>query len=211
MPAPIHRLLRRALPKTGIGDSNRRPIRSIDDALTSGPVDVSRPTNRRAPWIAAAAATLVLVTLTGTSVIWHFRQPRVEEQVLRVRIEPPPDGHFVLGGAGLTVGTIALSPDGKAVAYLARVNGKTALWVRPLDASAAIQLPGTESASFPMWAPDSQSLAFFAQRNLDRNLARIQLAGGRPVTIFDAPTRTPSGRSHGAGPGVTMARFSSDR
>ena len=195
MPAPIHRLLRRALQK----DRSRRfesaadSRLEIDDALTSGPVDVSRPTNRRAPWIAAAAATLVLGALTGAWVMSLFRQPHVEEQVLRVRIEPPPDGQFVLGGAGLTVGTIALSPDAKAVAYLARVNGKTALWVRPLDASAAIQLPGTEGASFPMWAPDSQSLAFFAQRNLDRNLARIQLAGGRPVTIFDAPTRTPLG------------------
>ena len=192
-PAPVHRLLRRSLQK----DRSRRfesaadSRLEIDDALTSGLVD-ARASNaefHRAPWIAAAAATLVLGALSGAWAVAHFRQPRAEERVLRLQIEAPPDGQFVLGGAGPTIGTVAMSPDGKTVAYLARVNGKTGLWIRPLDASAASLLPGTAGAAFPMWAPDSQSLAFFAQGKLQR----IQLAGGRPVTISNVPGGIPGG------------------
>jgi Tol biopolymer transport system component len=44
-------------------------------------------------------------------------------------------------------------------------------------------LAGTEGASFPFWSPDGKSLGFFAEGKLKR----IDLAGGRPLIVADAP------------------------
>jgi len=68
-----------------------------------------------------------------------------------------------------------LSPDGIYVAFAATgADGKTALWVRPTNAVEARELPGTDSATFPFWSPDSRSLGFFA----DGKLKTVDLEGG---------------------------------
>ena len=46
------------------------------------------------------------------------------------------------------------------IAFSASVNGKSSLWVRRLDGSAARLLPDTENAGQPFWSPDSKSIAF---------------------------------------------------
>jgi Tol biopolymer transport system component len=50
-------------------------------------------------------------------------------------------------------------------------------------------LSGTEGGDFPFWSPDSQSLAFFA----DRKLKRIGIAGGSPVTLCEVDPPGPAG------------------
>ena len=61
-------------------------------------------------------------------------------------------------------------------------NGRTVLWVRPLDTVAAQPLAGTEGARGPFWSPDSQSLAFTA----DGRLKKIAASGGTVVTLAAA-------------------------
>src|SRR5262249_13459476 len=198
-PASIHRLLRRALQK----DRSRRldsaaAVRlEIDEAQTSPSTAATAApgTFSRAPWLAAAAAMLIVGALAGAWTVTRGRPQQSDSRVLRLQIDPPPGGQILIG-PGSTVGTVAISPDGKIVAYLARVNGKTGLWIRPLDASAASQLPGTEGASFPIWSPDSQSLAFY----VGEKLQRMELGGGKPVTIAN---------SSGAAPGGTLLRTGS--
>jgi hypothetical protein len=63
--------------------------------------------NRRA-WIAAALAALASGAVGGWAVS-HFRQAPSNEQILRLQIEPPPRGRFVLGGT--IFGDLAISPD----------------------------------------------------------------------------------------------------
>src|SRR5437870_1606172 len=77
----------------------------------------------------------------------------------------------------------AISPDGRAIAFVAVSVGNPGLWVRPLDSLTARELTGTEGAQLPFWSADSRSLAFFA----GGKLKRMDLAGGPPVTIADAP------------------------
>jgi serine/threonine protein kinase len=78
----------------------------------------------------------------------------------------------------------ALSSDGRQVAFVAIKDHVPMLWVRPLDKIESRALPGTEGASFPFWSPDGKSLGFFA----GDKLKRIELAGGGPIVVADAPT-----------------------
>ena len=61
------------------------------------------------------------------------------------------------------------------------------LWVRSLDTLAARSLEGTDGATSPFWSPDNRFLGFFA----DGRLKKIDVSGGPPVTLCDAPV--PSG------------------
>jgi Tol biopolymer transport system component len=76
----------------------------------------------------------------------------------------------------------ALSPDGRKVVFEATVDGRTQLWLRPLESEKLQPLPGTENATNPFWSPDSRSIAFFA----NAQLKRIDIAGGAPVTLAPA-------------------------
>jgi hypothetical protein len=53
----------------------------------------------------------------------------------------------------------ALSPDGRSIAFVARAEGQTRLWVRALDHGEAQPLPGTEDAAMPFWSADSRCRA----------------------------------------------------
>ena len=57
------------------------------------------------------------------------------------------------------------------------------LWVRSLAAGESRALPGTEGASFPFWSPDGRTIGFFA----NDKLKRIDVAGGVPLVVADAP------------------------
>src|SRR5207253_667081 len=77
-----------------------------------------------------------------------------------------------------------VSPDGLQLAYVASADNIPRLWLRPLDQVTARVLVGTENASFPFWAPDSRTIAFFA----DGKLKRVDLGGTLPQALADAPS-----------------------
>jgi len=72
-----------------------------------------------------------------------------------------------------------ISPDGRRVAFTGISEGRRQLWVRPLQSTAPIPLPGTEGAVIPFWSPDSKSLAFLSHRELKT----IDVDGGLPIRI----------------------------
>jgi serine/threonine-protein kinase len=77
---------------------------------------------------------------------------------------------------------IAISPDGSSLVYSGEQNGKSQLFIRPLDSFDARPIPGTEGAYAPFFSPDGQSIAFFAANTLKKT----SLAGGQPVTLSEA-------------------------
>jgi serine/threonine protein kinase/Tol biopolymer transport system component len=115
-------------------------------------------TNRRG-WIVAAAATLVLAAFGGWA-LSHLRQPSTDDQIIRFQVTPP-EGVGISGGGNLG-GGFQISPDGRIAAFIGMVKGKAALWVRPLDATNARLIQGSEGATRPFWSPDSRSIAFGA-------------------------------------------------
>jgi serine/threonine protein kinase/Tol biopolymer transport system component len=129
----------------------------------------------RLAWtIAAVAAALWLVTLTAAGL---YMSRRGDLSEIRFEVATPP-------GAPLN---LAISPDARFVAFIARAPGKTgnSLWVRPLDSTLARPLAGTEGAPRePFWSPDSRQIGFSA----DGKLKTVDITGAPPQTLCDAPT-----------------------
>jgi eukaryotic-like serine/threonine-protein kinase len=171
-PESVSRLLRWCLQK----DSAER-LHDIADArleLKADPASVVRPALRpsRLPWIAGvlfAAAALVLAVI-------HFGERPPERQTVKLALLPPENESF---------NEVAVSPDGRLVAFTARDGlGKSKLWVRPLNVLAAQPLEGTDGAEFPFWSPDSQWIGFFA----DSKLKKASVSGGPPQNLANAPS-----------------------
>jgi hypothetical protein len=79
---------------------------------------------------------------------------------------------------------IALSPDGRTLAFVAFNKGHLQIWVQPLDSLVPRPLEGTEGAVSPFWSPNSKYLGFFTPASGE--LKRIDLSGGPPRTICAA-------------------------
>jgi hypothetical protein len=143
------------------------------------PVVARRKSRERAAWIVAGVLALATASL---AVAYLRRGPAASPRAVQSTILPPESStfHFVGDGAG----PVEISPDGLQLAFVATdPSGKNILWVRPLDSLVARPLPGTDGARYPFWSPDSRFLGFFA----DSKLKKIEVAGGPPLSICDAP------------------------
>jgi Tol biopolymer transport system component/predicted Ser/Thr protein kinase len=154
------------------------PLEAPDGGTGVLPRAEARPT--RTPWAIAGVMALALAGLAAWT--WWPRPKPVEIGMARFTLAPPE-------GAILTVNApngpqVAVSPDGRQIAFIADQGGTTrSLWVRPLGSLSAQKLDRTDGARFPFWSPDSQTIGFFA----DGKLKRIPVSGGSPLTICDAP------------------------
>jgi Tol biopolymer transport system component len=100
--------------------------------------------------------------------------------------------------------SFAISPDGRKLAFVGTANGRSIVWVRPLDSLDARALRGTEGALFPFWSPDAREIGFFADfqlKRIDVEVGTVQViapaesgrggAWGRDGVIVFAPDKTP--------------------
>ena len=149
--------------------------RALQLAFTVPAAQASPKSSRLVMIWMAASALMAVIAATG----WLWRPP-AEGRSYNITVLPPENGEFA--GVRLSEGGSAISPDGRTLTFTGRVQGKTQLWVRPLDSATARPLAGTQGAYYPFWSPDSETVAFFA----DGKLKRIALAGGPPQTICDA-------------------------
>ncbi|MBZ5607139.1 MAG: protein kinase [Acidobacteriia bacterium] len=171
-PAKVRPLLEKCLAK----DPKQR-LRAIGDwpLLLDEPVAATAPAQSRTGWLwPTVAALLLLVTLALAYVA--YRHVTEEARVLRFPVLPPEKASFT--------GPPAISPDGRRIAFIARLDGKDSLWVRDLDSLAARAFPDTDGASYPFWSPDSRAIGFFASGKLKR----IDATGGPGFTLADAPS-----------------------
>jgi len=98
---------------------------------------------------------------------------------------------------------VAISPDGRYVAYLAGPSGHEKTYLRLVgerDARVIAELPWQSPQ--PFFSPDSQWIAFFDAGKLKK----MPVAGGVPVTLADAPT--PRGGTWGADGTIVFAPIS---
>jgi serine/threonine protein kinase/Tol biopolymer transport system component len=94
----------------------------------------------------------------------------------------------VLKQSDTALGSFALSPDGRYLAYVDAVGeGAPQIYVRPLGSAASRPLAGTEGAHYPFWSPDSREIGFFT----DDTLRRVSVSGSSSQRI--CPVNTPLG------------------
>jgi eukaryotic-like serine/threonine-protein kinase len=143
-------------------------------AGVAAPVAARRKRRERFAWALVPAAALAAAAVTVLVLRLLSEPPRVIQSSLL----PPAKSSFAF-----EFGPMALSPDGRSVAFVATSSGVNRLWVQPLSGAPAQALAGTDGASNPFWSPDSRFLGFFASRQLKK----IEASGGPPQNLADAP------------------------
>jgi Tol biopolymer transport system component len=139
--------------------------------------DAARP--KRA-WKTGALAAIALAALsfTGGMLVNRNSQPVVQEpaQVVQFDVIPPP-GTIFAPPVGRQ--SIAISPDGKRLAFTATGANGTNLWTRDLASPEMRPVPGTEGVWSVFWGPDSHSLFFSVNQALLQ--ANLETGSGRSV------------------------------
>ncbi len=155
---------------------------AVDGAKASVPA-APQTVWRRTYVVGALAALAVVALATGVLFGWRYASsgtapvPTVRFEVL------PPAGVTLRPSPVASAAQLALSPDGRHLAFIAATKGgPSQIWVRPLDSVQAQPLAGTEGASFPFWSHDGRFIAFFAEGKLKR----VDTRGGTPQTLADA-------------------------
>jgi Tol biopolymer transport system component len=143
-------------------------------STTSQPAVEAPTTRRRYGWVKDAGWAIVLAVVAVPAALYFLRTtPRAPE--MRFEISLP--GY---------VGNLAISPQGDRIAYVALVDGRRQISIRPFDASEAYPLAGTDGASGVFWSADGERLGFYA----DGKLRRIDAGGGPAQTVADSAILT---------------------
>jgi serine/threonine-protein kinase len=164
--------------------------------------EIAVPAGRRhlRKWPVAVAVSgwsVVAVGILISGWAWHRSRttPNPESAAVRrwsiVLADSAPLA-FV-GTAALGVGrtSLAISPDGTRLVYVAQRGTTTQLYLRELDRLDATPLPGTIGANQPFFSPDGQWVGFFA----GRELKKVSLHGDQAITL--AATTEPYGAAWG--------------
>ena len=121
-----------------------------------------------------AGAVVALAALVYAFGPWNSRH--AETPLVRFALAAPP------GTTLEQTADAALSPDGRALAFLAAdSSGTDHIYVRPLASPDARIVPGTDDGSLPFWSPDSRMLGLFS----GGKLRKVSLDGSQPLVLCD--------------------------
>ncbi|HXE31428.1 MAG TPA: protein kinase [Terriglobales bacterium] len=128
------------------------------------------------------------VALGAAAVALAFLFFAAPPQAGKVIAEVPPPPGTLFNFRGSTPSAPAISPDGRAVAFVAHTpSGHDYLWLRQLDQTQARELPGTANAMLPFWSPDGSSIAYFTHTEVFGfgKLMILNLASGESRPLCD--------------------------
>ena len=135
--------------------------------------DLPAPRKRYREIIAWAAAAVFLISTLALAVL-YFRRPPPDERQVQFVVAMPEKASDIL--------VPIISPDGRALAFLATIEGERYVFVRSLDTLAERRLAGTDGAYYPFWSPDSRYIAFFS----NNKLRKVEANGGPVQVVCDA-------------------------
>ena len=131
-------------------------------------------------WLIGAALLLALIATIFLVGLYLTRTP-AEAELIRFSVLLPEK--VMMSG---TTPALAVSPDGRHIAFIAAQEGQNLLWVRSLDSFtpkslAALEISGSPTP--PFWSPDSRFIGFFA----GGQLKKIESGGGPAQKVCDIP------------------------
>ena len=189
-PSRIHQLLRRCLmkdPRLRLRDIGDARI-AVDEMITNPHVEGAAivPDSPLAPqprrherlvWISAVAILVLIVVVLAAFLL----RPAPPVALLRLSAELGADVALADEIPGNV--TVAVSPDGNILAFVAVKSGMNQIYIRRFGQLQAEPLAGTAGATSPFFSPDGQWVAFFA----DGKLKKISVTGGGAVSLCDVP------------------------
>ena len=102
----------------------------------------------------------------------------------RLLSKTPPESHSsvqrfsIVLPENTVLNSSAISPDGQSLAYVTNTTtGFSQLWLRRMDSTQAEEI--AEDATLPFWSPDSRSIGFFSEHDLQK----WTIGGGPPQTL----------------------------
>jgi Tol biopolymer transport system component len=146
----------------------------ISDAGSAVGVATARTrSKRRLAWIGWMVAVAIAIAWIVTVFVRKpVSLPRIETSIV------PPDGVML----DIARGGIALSPDGRQLAFVAHRTGEAKrLWVRDLGSSLTRPLAGTDDAMMPFWSPDGRRIAFI----VGTKLYQMPVTGGSSEIVTE--------------------------
>jgi serine/threonine-protein kinase len=181
IPPAIQKLLKLCLQKDArkrrqaAGDIRIDMEQALVEPLAASPEFPQR--RSIAPWAVAS----VLAAALGVALWAPWRSEKPPDRPL-VRLNVDLGADVALPPAATTRNSIAISPDGTRLAYVSGTPQK--LFIRRLDQQNAVELPGTDGATWPFFSPEGQWLGFYARGRLNK----ISVEGGAVVPLAEIAT-----------------------
>jgi len=184
-PAGVVRLLRRCLvrdPRARLHDVGDARL-EIDDALASPakipsspgpPRTVGARARRWLPWLVAAG-------MAAVAVLSLRRAPSGAQDPVHLSLTMP-EGVSLDPDFLTQVQILAVSPDGRRIAFRGRSGDLRRIYLRDLSRETAEPVPGTEGGDDAFFSPDGEWLGFVAGDKLKKTAIR----GGTPVMLAGA-------------------------
>ena len=178
LPSPVPTRVRYLLQRTLSKDTRER-IHDIADARILLE-DQQEAEATVSPSVGPKAALIVLslIALVATAVaVWTLLNEDVtgERHVTRSRLHLEEGNGLMRRDAP----SVAISPDGQHIAYVARGDNTTHLYIRSLSEATAQRVRDSDGALGPFFSDDSRQIAFRANGSLHR----VPVSGGAPTVL----------------------------
>ena len=186
-PWRVRDLLRRCLAKDrrqrlrDIGDARIEIEEVITSPIPTSPDTKATLTTLRGHSLTLGIAVLMVGAVALSLIVWKMKFTTLPSHgpVMRFAVTLPPPERL----AGTDFPSVALSPTGAHLAYVASRGGSSQVFLQRMDSLQAEPIPGTEQALGPFFSPDGQWLGFFAAGKL----MKVSVNGGSPVFVCSAP------------------------
>ena len=166
----------------------RASLQWVLDGIDDAAVPATSP-RRRWPALAAAAAVGALAVALP---LWRAATTSAGGSLNRWDVAAPASGSF----AAELFPSVAVSPDGRYVAFRVQLGASSQLYLRRTDDFEGTPIQGSEGAHTPFFSPDGQWIAFLSSGRI----FKAPVAGGPPIMVASAPSLSPTS------PGATWGR-----